>query len=130
MYKPKNHPRRDFRGFTRDTTTPVPDQVFDRLLSVHALTELRVLLYIIRRTYGFDKDADEISFSQFLDGITTRDGRRLDFGCGVQSRSALSHAIKSLQKKRIIKAGKETDECGNKMTTMYWLWEAEAWDLR
>ena len=48
-----------FQGFDSPTTTPVPDQFLDTLLFfLTDLTdpELRVLLYIIRRTFGFKKD--------------------------------------------------------------------------
>ncbi len=39
----------------RPTTTPVPDEIFDEWLAVLGHAELRVLLYIVRRTFGFDK---------------------------------------------------------------------------
>ncbi len=70
----------------RPTTTPVPDEIFDEWLAVLGHAELRVLLYIVRRTFGFDKrGGDTISYRQFTDGITTRDGRVLDRGCGVSN---------------------------------------------
>src|SRR5947207_13946810 len=88
-----------FEGFANPTTTPVPDVVFDQFLSRLGEAELKALLYIIRRTFGFKKDRDPISFNQFLRGITTRDGRILDEGCGVKDRTTLSKALKSLDAK-------------------------------
>src|SRR5215218_1498682 len=91
-----------FEGFESPTTTPVPDVVFDRLLSRLKEAELKALLYIIRRTFGFKKDRDPISFNQFLRGITTREGRVLDQGCGVKDRNTLRKALKSLEAKGIV----------------------------
>src|SRR5215204_692449 len=88
-----------FEGFENPTTTPVPDVVFDRFLARLGEAELKALLYIIRRTFGFKKNRDPISFNQFLRGITTQDGRTLDEGCGVRDRTSLSKALKSLEAK-------------------------------
>jgi hypothetical protein len=63
-----------FEGFETPNSTPVPDVVFDRLLTKLGEAELKALLYIIRRTFGFKKDRDPVSFNQFLRGITTKDG--------------------------------------------------------
>jgi hypothetical protein len=41
------------RGFLRPTTTPTPDEIFDVWLSELTGSELKVLLYIVRRTFGF-----------------------------------------------------------------------------
>jgi len=74
--------------------------------------ELKALLYIIRRTFGFKRDQDPISFNQFLRGITRRDGRVLDEGCGVRDRTTLSRALNSLEAKGIIRSEKGVDERG------------------
>src|ERR671934_1406864 len=107
-----------FEGFENPTTTPVPDVVFDRFLSRLGEAELKALLYTIRRTFGFKKDKDPISFNQFLRGITTRDGRVLDEGCGISNRTALSKALKSLEAKGIIVSTKGIDERGENETTV------------
>jgi hypothetical protein len=108
-----------FEGFANPTTTPVPDVVFDRFLSKLGEAELKALLYIIRRTFGFKRDQDPISFNQFLRGITRRDGRVLDEGCGVRDRTTLSRALKSLEAKGIIRSEKGVDERGENETTIY-----------
>ena len=54
------------------------------------------MLYIMRRTYGFKKRQDAISYSQFLYGITCRDGRQLDQGAGISSDRTLSAALDNL----------------------------------
>jgi hypothetical protein len=119
MPRSKDPPDHHFEGFENPTTTPVPDVVFDQFLSWLGEAELKALLYIIRRTFGFKKDRDQISFNQFLRGITTADGRVLDQGCGVRSRTTLSTALKSLEAKGIVKSDKGVDERGENVTTVY-----------
>ena len=63
-----------FAGFSAPRYTQVPDQLFDELLSVLTGAELKVLLYICRRTFGFKKDSDNISINQMLNGIRRKDG--------------------------------------------------------
>ncbi len=78
-----------YHGFSRPNYTQVADDVFDVLLPELTESELKVLLYIIRRTFGFKKDADTISLKQMVEGIRTRDGRQLDRGAGVSKTSAV-----------------------------------------
>jgi hypothetical protein len=108
-----------FSGFSSPNYTQVPDELFDCLMPQLSDAELRVLLYIIRRTFGFKRGSDSISFNQFLRGITTRDGRVLDEGCGVKDRTTLSNALKSLEKKGIVVSTKGMDERGENQTTVY-----------
>src|SRR4051794_15776295 len=119
MARPQQTDEFYFEGFSSPNTTPVPDVVFDRLLGRLKEAELKALLYIIRRTFGFKRGSDSISFNQFLRGITTRDGRVLDEGCGVKDRTTLSNALKSLEKKGIVLSTKGMDERGENQTTVY-----------
>ena len=91
-----------FDGFRTPKYTQVPDQLFDELLAELLGTELKALLYIMRRTFGFKKDADAISLSQMLRGITTKNGSVLDRGAGL-SKPTLLKALRSLQEKNIIR---------------------------
>jgi hypothetical protein len=63
--------------------------------------EFKVLMYITRRTFGFKKDSDNISLSQMLHGIRTKDGRVLNRGVGL-SKKTLLQALNSLEDKDII----------------------------
>jgi hypothetical protein len=100
-----------FPDFQFPTTTPVPDEVFDVLMPQLSGAELKVLLYICRRTFGFKKSSDSISLSQIATGITTRDGRVLDGGTGLCKRHVI-RALKVLEKKNIIKVTRTVDETG------------------
>jgi DNA-binding MarR family transcriptional regulator len=81
--------------------TAIPNFFLDEIAFQLSPSELRVMLYIYRRTLGFQKMADTISYQQFLQGIVTRDGRRLDSGAGV-SRGALSVALANLERHKLI----------------------------
>jgi hypothetical protein len=100
-----------FPGFQFPTTTPVPDEVFDVLMPQLSGAELKVLLYICRRTFGFKKASDSISLHQIAQGITTRDGRVLDGGTGLCKRH-VQRALKLLEKKNIIQVTRKVDETG------------------
>lgn len=80
-------------------STQIPNYVLDMVLPRIPEGEARCLLYICRRTFGFHKQEDNISFTQFENGIKTSQSRQLDFGTGL-SRPTISFALSNL-----IKAG-------------------------
>ena len=91
-----------FEGFSNPNYTNVPDEFFDEVAPKLKEGELRVLLYIIRRTFGFKKDEDNISISQMVNGIVRKkDGSRLDKGTGLK-KTAVCAAINGLQDKGLI----------------------------
>jgi hypothetical protein len=108
-----------FEGFVPANTTPVPDILFDRLLGELTGAELKVLLYIIRRTWGFKKETDAISLTQFQFGITTKDGRQLDEGCGIKDRKTITTALNSLEEDGFIIRERTTNEGGDSGVTVY-----------
>lgn len=91
-----------FRGFKKPRYTAIPDEIFDRLLPYLSGSEVKVLLYICRRTFGFNKDRDAISLNQISTGITKkRSGEALDHGTGLSKRH-VQRALKTLEVKNII----------------------------
>lgn len=100
---PKQDERPHFEGYTKPAYTMVPDQLIDDQMYLLTGAELKVLLYICRRTFGFKKDDDAISLSQITDGIVTRDGKRLDHGTGL-SRRATIEALRNLEEMGLILA--------------------------
>lgn len=106
-----------YGGFARPTTTPVPDDIFDVIAPELTEAELRVLLYIVRRTFGFKKDGDSISLSQMVKGIVARDGRGLDRGTGL-SRQGVINGITGLLEKGVIQvAGAVGDDGAHEVNT-------------
>lgn len=96
----QNQPFR-FRGFSVPNYTQVPDELFDELLPLLGGAELKVLLYVIRRTFGFKKGSDRISKSQLENGITRKNGEQLDNGTGL-SRRSIRLAVDGLVDKNIL----------------------------
>jgi phage replication O-like protein O len=90
-----------FSGFSVPNYTQVPDELFDQLLAILTGAELKVLLYVMRRTFGFKKGSDVISKSQLENGIQKRNGEILDSGTGL-SRRAIRLAIDSLVEMNIL----------------------------
>lgn len=107
-----------FPGFSSPRFTQVPDEIMDTLMPDLSEAELKVLLYIVRRTFGFGKDADAISLNQMIDGIQTRDGRTLDRGTGL-SRSSVRRGVAGLEEKGIITVSKIRSAEGDYESNVY-----------
>jgi Bacteriophage replication protein O len=106
-----------FKGFISPRYTQVPDELFDELMAYLSGAELKVLLYIIRRTFGFKKDSDNISLRQICNGIKTREGEVLDKGTGL-SLSTVQIALKGLLEKNcVITARNRSKAKGDEPTT-------------
>lgn len=107
-----------FEGFRYPTYTQVPDEVFDVLMPDLTEAELKCLLYVIRRTFGFKKDRDPISTRQFTLGILTKDGRQLDRGTGLSNKGVWS-GLKGLEEKQIIEVRRSLAPNGDYEVNVY-----------
>lgn len=111
MPRPKDSPR--FPGFDSPRFTQIPNQVIDELLADLSGAEWKVLSYIMRRTYGWHKDADNIGLKQLTDGIKGH-----DVGTGL-SKSTVAIALKSLEEWGLIERQHNRDEVRGDMPTTY-----------
>jgi phage replication O-like protein O len=109
-----------FRGFQTPKYTQIPDEIMDLLLPILSGAELKVLLYICRRTFGFKKDSDAISLSQIANGITKRNGEVLDSGTGLSKRH-VQRAIKRLEELNTVRVIRKLDEDGINEVNVYTL---------
>jgi hypothetical protein len=98
----------------------VPDELFDELMADLSGAELKVLLYIMRRTFGFKKEADNISLSQICRGITDKEGQVIDRGTGLSISTAVA-ALKGLAEKNIILATRRQSATKGHEATTYQL---------
>ncbi len=64
----------------RPNYTQIPDAYIDEIMADLSPSEFKILMYIGRRTFGFQRYSDAISLSQICSGIMRRDGTRLDYG--------------------------------------------------
>lgn len=74
-----------------------PNLYVDKYMSFLTNNELRVLVYMMRRIFGFHKHQDRIAISQITEGIVTKQGERLDYGAGL-SKPACIKAIEGLSR--------------------------------
>jgi len=108
---------RKFMGFYSPRSTHVPDNFFDEVMPDLSPAQVVVLLYIFRRTFGFKRDSDNISLSQLVSGIVTRDGRILDRGTGL-GKSTVTRSLKKLEELGMIRRTKRrTAKRGDQPTT-------------
>ena len=97
------------RALDASGTTPVPNDIFDRVMPMLRDTELRVLLIVVRQTAGWQagpgsnqrKDRDWLSQSQ----LRRRTGR---------ANGAVSRAVEALVKRGLVHV---TDRAGKPMNT-------------
>lgn len=82
-------------------STQIPNIILDFLLPQLPEAEGKCLLYIARRTYGFHKDEDRISLTQFENGIQGRNEEKLDYGTGL-ARPTIVEALKNLIKVNLV----------------------------
>ncbi len=97
-----------FPGLYPPLYTQTPDVFFDWVAPFLPEIELRVLLYLIRRTLGFKKQGDQITVEQIANGIITREGVRLDWGAQLGERS-VQRALSGLETKGLIERHRQLD---------------------
>lgn len=90
------------KGIIIPNATQVPNEILDKYLPDLKGAELKVLLYLIRKTFGYNKrEGDSISLSQITKGTKTKEGKQIDKGTGLSRKTAIE-AIKFLEKAGLI----------------------------
>lgn len=113
---------KDIGGFVIPNAFQVPNEIIDSgFLRELTGAELKVLLYLIRKTFGYNKiTGDRIPLSQIMDGTKKKDGTVVDMGTGL-SRRACIDALATLEKVGLIKIVREQSEDGTKQVNFYQL---------
>lgn len=83
-------------------STQIPNVILDCVNPQLPDPEAKCLMYICRRTFGFHKAQDRISFTQFEKGIKDKDGKQLDYGTGL-TRPSVAKALRNLIESGAIK---------------------------
>ncbi len=109
------------RGLPSPNTTPLPNCIVDEYLPYFTGAELKVILYLVRRTLGFHKTRDAISLNQICNGIVRKDGRRLDRGTGLHKSTACD-ALNALVGWGMLKRIARRDPLRGDLPTEYVLW--------
>jgi len=87
------HPNNS-EGFSK-----MPHELIDRLDKIESLSELKVILYIMRHTWGFQEfeRGKKITTDEFMHGRKRADGSRMDNGTGLSDwgvKDGIAKAIK------------------------------------
>lgn len=108
-----------FKGFSKPNYTQVPDEFFDRVMMHLSGAELKVILYIFRKTFGFKKSEDSISLSQICTGqVNKKTGERFDEGTGLSKSTAII-ALRGLIDKGLITAVQHKSQMKGFESTTY-----------
>jgi hypothetical protein len=83
-----------FQGFDipRENWSRLPHSFIDALPFVETIGELKVILYVLRHTWGFQDDYKKLTLDEFEHGRKRRDGSRFDNGTGL-SRPTIRNGI-------------------------------------
>lgn len=84
-----------------DGWTSIPNFYLQALMPYLTDPEYKCLMYIARHTYGWHKEEDQISLSQFKEGFTNQEGNKYDYGTGL-CLSAIEKALLELQYAKLI----------------------------
>ncbi len=110
--------KKQFEGFDPEPRTWDFPMVINGWVHKISGTEFKVLWYILRHTYGWQKNSDAISYRQFRYGIKKKDGEWLDKGTGL-SFPAIKRAIDNLVKNGFIEVEKTKDKKGHQSISCY-----------
>lgn len=78
-----------FVGFDgpKENWSKLPHDLIDELSNINSVSELKVILYILRHTWGFSDADKKITIDEFSNGRKRADGSRMDGGCGIHRNS-------------------------------------------
>ena len=102
-----------YDGFYPPNYTQIPDDFFDRVMPYLTGSELKVLLYIMRRTFGFKRAASAISLAQIGSGLKSYNG-----GAGL-SKSTVADALNRLEEYGLIVRERSVSDKGDPERTIY-----------
>jgi len=122
--EPQN-PFEEFRGFKQPRFTQIPDEFLDRMLPHLSGAEVKIMLYLFRKTLGYQKRQDRLSLKQIAEGTRRRGGEAIDLGTGL-SRSTVTVALKSLVEKGLVEIERSLAEAGDSDMNVYSVrWDSE-----
>jgi hypothetical protein len=116
--KPQPYDFAEFRGYRGPRFTPLPDEFLDHQLADLTSAETKVMLFLFRKTYGYRKSGDHVSFAQLQFGTVSADGTIIDRGTGL-SKATVWRALKGLQSKGLIEVYRQITRAGDPDVNYY-----------
>ena len=107
-----------FRGYRGPRFTPIPDEFLDHQLADLTSAEAKVMLFLFRKTYGYRKSGDRVSFAQLQHGTVSGNGQIIDRGTGL-SKATIWRALKGLQRKGLIEVHRQKTRAGDPEVNYY-----------
>lgn len=101
-----------FQGFDgpKQNWSRLPHQLIEELPKIDSLAEMKVILYILRHTWGYGDESKRITVDEFVNGRKRKDGTRIDNGCGIASNSVRSGLRKAEEHGYILVEVDDTDK--------------------
>lgn len=91
----------EFQGFRQQEAnfSQLPHQFIDLLPEIKSLAELKVLIYLLRHTWGYQEYATHklISIDEFVHGRKRKDGTRMDGGTGLSEQGVRDGIEKAVE---------------------------------
>src|SRR5450755_3988414 len=89
-----------WEGFTQPDTdfTRVPNNLFEALSLIESMSELKVILYVMRHTWGFQEydTYKKITLDEFVCGRMLRTRERMDSGTGLSTTAVKEGTAKAI----------------------------------
>lgn len=121
----------NFRGFRQPKAnySKLPHQFISLLPEINSLAEMKVLLYLLRHTWGFKEYGTKkrITIDEFVHGRKRSDGNRYDAGTGLSEQGVRDGLAKALAHKFIVMDVDDRDKA--RVKKFYGLNIARAKDL-
>lgn len=79
-----------FSGFNdpEENWVKLPKAIYDNLDRFSSGAELKVVLYVLRHTWGYGDDYKAMSVTEICEGRRRKDGTHIDAGTGLQAQAA------------------------------------------
>jgi DNA-binding PadR family transcriptional regulator len=74
-----------FKGFesSKQNWSKLPHQLIEALPNIKTIGEMKVIIYTLRHTWGYQDDYKKITLDEFENGRKRKDGSRIDNGTGL-----------------------------------------------
>ena len=88
-----------FSGFHPSSAnySRLPHQLIEELHTFTSLAELKIVLYVLRHTWGYQDDYKRITLEEFEHGRKERDGTRIDEGVGMTKPSIIDGIKRAIE---------------------------------
>jgi hypothetical protein len=79
--------------------TQLPNELFAVLDRITSMTELKIILYVLRHTWGFQEHEKQkkLTIDEFMHGRKLKDGTRMDSGTGLSDYGVKDGIAKALE---------------------------------